>query len=320
MLARRFVVGIVHQSFSKNAVLCANEIVKMMFSLVMTSRAHSSNLSRHLSSLIRTSPRMGVPALVYLVVNLISYPALARIDASTFTAISQLKVLATALFAMFMLGTKVSGRKWRTLAMMVAGVTIISLESSPDSKHAHADIVSAHEHGDEHVSIWSELADLDYLLGVACAATQTLLSGFAAIYFEKVLKAKGSDLNVWDRNIQLAIFSIAIYFPSSFIETEGNPFAGFTGMVWFVVFLHAAGGILVALSVLYSNSITKTVAVCGSLVLTTVLGKVLFDAPLNGVILIGCVIVILSIFSYRDDSEVEEKMAKLSSGPAPHET
>ncbi|KAK3273309.1 hypothetical protein CYMTET_18443 [Cymbomonas tetramitiformis] len=60
MLARRFVVGIAHQSFSKNAVLCANEIVKMIFSLVMTSRAHSSNLSRHLTSLIRTSsPRMG---------------------------------------------------------------------------------------------------------------------------------------------------------------------------------------------------------------------------------------------------------------------
>jgi len=36
---------------------------------------------------------MAVPAVVYLVVNLISYPALERINASVFTAVSQLKVL-----------------------------------------------------------------------------------------------------------------------------------------------------------------------------------------------------------------------------------
>jgi hypothetical protein len=35
---------------------------------------------------------MFVPAVVYLIVNLISYPALERINASVFTAISQLKV------------------------------------------------------------------------------------------------------------------------------------------------------------------------------------------------------------------------------------
>ena len=44
--------------------------------------------------------------------------------------------------------------------------------------------------------------------------------------------------------------------------------------MWCIALLHASGGILVALSVLYSNSITKTVAVCGALVLTTVLGNV----------------------------------------------
>jgi hypothetical protein len=74
------------------------------------------------------------------------------------------------------------------------------------------------------------------------------------------------------------------------------------------VFLHASGGILVALAVLYSNSITKTVAVCGALVLTTILGNVFFDAPLNGPILLGCLIVILSIFGYRDDCNIEDQL------------
>ena len=79
------------------------------------------------------------PAVVYLVVNLISYPSLERINASVFTAISQLKVLATALFAMLMLRTHVSGRKWRTLTLMVMGVTLISWESAPEmSQVAHS--------------------------------------------------------------------------------------------------------------------------------------------------------------------------------------
>ena len=66
-------------------------------------------LREHLRRVAKHSPRMAVPTVVYLVVNLISYPALERINASVFTAISQLKVLATAFFAVLMLGTPVSG-------------------------------------------------------------------------------------------------------------------------------------------------------------------------------------------------------------------
>jgi hypothetical protein len=45
----------------------------------------------HLKRVVLSSRPMAVPAVVYLVVNLISYPALERINASVFTAISQLK-------------------------------------------------------------------------------------------------------------------------------------------------------------------------------------------------------------------------------------
>jgi hypothetical protein len=76
--------------------------------------------------------------------------------------------------------------------------------------------------------------------------------------------------------------------------------------VWFISCLHAAGGILVALSVLYSDSVTKTVAVSGALVLTTVLGHSFFGAPLDSNIILGCVVTILSIFTYRDDAALED--------------
>ena len=122
---------------------------------------------------------------------------------------------------------------------------------------------------------------------------------------------ESSSLCAQDRNIQLAFYSIIIYFPMAVQQTNFDILAGFTPLVWFVSCLHAAGGILVALSVLYSSSVTKTVAVSGALVLTTILGHTLFDAPLNSNILMGCIVTILSIFTYRDDGAVEKLLESL---------
>jgi hypothetical protein len=46
-------------------------------------------------------------------------------------------------------------------------------------------------------------------------------------------------------------------------------------------------------------------------VLTAGLGNTFFGAPLNGPIALGCGVVILSVFAYRDDCEVEETLARL---------
>ncbi|ACO61146.1 Drug/Metabolite transporter superfamily [Micromonas commoda] len=329
MLARRYAVGVIRLKFSKNAVLAVNELMKLAFCLFMATRdpqkhgggginatTRRRRRRAHLRAVVAGSRPMAVPAVVYLVVNLISYPALERINASVFTAISQLKVLATAFFAVLMLGTPISGRKWRTLTVMVLGVTLVSWESAPDA--------------DGLTKSGGDVIAWDYAVGIACAGVQTALSGFGSIYFEMMLK-RGSVLtvggggtglgggergpetfSVWDRNIQLAMYSIAIYLPMAFLDVGGaNILEGWTPLVWGIACLHASGGVLVALSVLYSSSVTKTVAVCASLVLTTVMGNALFDAPLNGAIGLGCAVVVIAVFGYRDDCDVEEELRRL---------
>ena len=246
---------------------------------------------------------MAVPAVVYLVVNLISYPALERISTSVFTAISQLKVLATAFFAVLMLGTPVSVRKWRTLSLMVLGVTLVSLESAPP---ASPDAPSAEFNG-------------EYIVGILCAGDADCSPVSAPSTSEMVLKRRGVALRMSrsrcvGQERQLALYSVAIYLPTACLETGGNVLRGWTPLVWGIACLHAAGGILVALSVLYTSSITKTVAVCASLVLTTVLGNVFFDAPLNGAIMLGCFVVILTVFGYRDDCDVDEELRGYARG------
>lgn len=331
MLARRYAVGVLKLQFSKNAVLFVNELMKLAFSVAMEWRRVNreggrdgvspvsprrlfrpkGGLRGHLKRVARHSPRMAVPAIVYLIVNLISYPALARINASVFTAISQLKVLATAFFAVIMLRTPVSVRKWRTLTVMVMGVVLVSWESAPTNNVKSID---------GNVATSSSVSP-EYAFGVLCAGVQTMLSGFGSIYFELMLKQKGVvesnqspdsyQFSVWDRNIQLALYSCVIYFPMAWVETGGlGILSGWTPLVWGIACLHASGGILVALSVFYTSSVTKTVAVCASLVLTTFLGHEFSDAPLNGAIVIGCAVVILSVFGYRDDCAVDEALGK----------
>ena len=180
MLARRYAVGVLRLNFNKSSVLLVNETMKLFVSVVATiyfppaqphPPAEASHGVKKIKLVLQHSFKMAVPAAVYLIVNLISYPALERIDASVFTAISQLKVLATAICAVLMLSSHISARKWRTLSTLVIGVTLISVNSTPEN------------HTKKHFG-------REYLIGIACAATQTALSGFASVYFEKTLKAK----------------------------------------------------------------------------------------------------------------------------------
>jgi UDP-sugar transporter A1/2/3 len=83
-------------------------------------------------------------------------------------------------------------RKWRALATLFLGVVLISNEAFPKSANATA----AHA-----------LALKDFLVGMFAAGGDVLLSGFASIYFEMVLKSKTETFSVWDRNIQLSFWS-----------------------------------------------------------------------------------------------------------------
>ncbi len=81
-------------------------------------------------------------------------------------------------------------------------------------------------------------------------------------------------------------------------ETVGTNWSFLT---FSVSFLGALGGLLVAATLKYADSILKTMASAGAIVLSTILGHVWMDGPMDMVTCIGGITTILSIMNYSWD-------------------
>ena len=81
--------------------------------------------------LIAHSWKMMVPAVIYLVMNILGFVALGHLDASTFSIVAQMKVFTTAIFSVLILGRDLHLRKWRALTTLTLGVILISNEAMP---------------------------------------------------------------------------------------------------------------------------------------------------------------------------------------------
>jgi hypothetical protein len=67
-----------------------------------------------------------------------------------------------------------------------------------------------------------------FAIGMAASFGDVLLSGFVSIYFEMVLKSKTETFSVWDRNLQLAFWSMLIYAPIMLYDRPNDPFGGWS--------------------------------------------------------------------------------------------
>ena len=134
--------------------------------------------------------------------NILGFVALGHLDASTFSIVAQMKVFTTAIFSVFILGRNLPARKWRALATLTLGVVLISNEAMPRSQPGPNETRRDHEHRYR-----------SFMIGMAASFGDVVLSGFVSIYFEKVLKSKSETYSVWDRNFQLAFWSMVIHLP-----------------------------------------------------------------------------------------------------------
>lgn len=159
--------------------------------------------------------------------------------------------------------------------------------------------------------------------GLAAVVASCLSSGFAGVYFEKILK--GSSGSVWLRNLQLGLFGTALglvglwWAEGTAVASQGF-FFGYTPAVWGVVLNQAFGGLLVAVVVKYADNILKGFATSLSIVLSTVASIRLFGFHLDPLFALGAGLVIGAVYLYSLPRGAVKAIASASaSGPCIHQ-
>ena len=298
---RRYSQGVLKERYSSYEVLLLGEVVKLVFSAFMihSSLVHSSSGQTILSRLVylsKKSLKMAVLALIYGAMNILSFVALRNIGAGTFTIFAQCKILTTASFSAIMLNRSYSWAQWRALIQLMVGVLLFSVNLFDNN-----DVDDDNGSG---ITTWGSA-----ILGTGAVVTEVTLSGFASIYFEKVIKHDAEKLGIWERNFQLALGSIPIYI--LFILHAGGGEAGYGGgwsyLASTLAMLGAAGGLLVALSIKHGDSILKTLATTGAIILSSFLDHYLLSGPLTFVMILGGINVVLAICNYSFDATPNPK-------------
>jgi len=250
---------------------------------------HGGLLAMYTQSL-RRSWKVCVPACIYFFQNILAFVALQNLEAGVFAVLSQLKTLTTAVFSVAILGKRLSPNQWRALCLLVLAAVLIESPPPPAPSCLVDDAPLAPP---QHRA--------NNALGVAAVLGIATLSGFAGVYFERILKS--SEATLWERNFQLSAYSIvfAVINIALFDRDkvwENGFFGGYSWAAAAIVFTSAAGGILVAVVVKYTDNIVKSFATAIAICLTSLLSIPLLGASLNRVFWVGALMVVLSIFNY----------------------
>ncbi|XP_012711410.2 UDP-galactose translocator isoform X1 [Fundulus heteroclitus] len=228
--------------------------------------------------------KLAVPSLIYTLQNNLQYVAISNLPAATFQVTYQLKILTTALFSVLMLRKSLSRVQWVSLLLLFAGVAIVQVQQEGNKEAAVADGSSQ-----------------NYSVGVVAVVVSCLSSGFAGVYFERILK--GSAASVWMRNVQLGVFGTALgllgmwWNDGGAVARRGFLF-GYTGMVWCVILNQAFGGLLVAVVVKYADNILKGFATSFSIIVSTVMSVYLFSFHVDLLFTAGAGLVIGAVYMY----------------------
>lgn len=316
-LLRRYSSGVLHEQATSQSILAVGEILKGAFCAVMVFRGnegrcgkrettgdtHDEGLTRAPSDkslcriskkLIMTSGPMVVPAVIFLAMNLLSFVALRRISASAFTLIQQSKIIFTAVLSRLFLSRVLSYTKWRALVTLVCALVIICIETKPS--HSPASTTQPISTAPVPLPDDDSRRWLEYSVGIAAVSVESFLSGLSNVYFEKVLKS--TPLSLWERNVQLACYSLLIYVPMAFHAHPTSILFGWSWVTWVVAALSALGGILVGLILNYMDSIAKNLSLSIAIVLTTLFDHFFFNGPMNVQIVASTGVVIISILNY----------------------
>jgi UDP-galactose transporter len=240
--------------------------------------------------------KMSVPALCYTVQKNCLFLALRHLEAAVYQVTYQAKILTTALFSCALLGKPMSYKQVMALCVLAVGVAVIQEDGLAEKQRASA-------------------VEQRPIVGLLAVAVACMTSGFAGTFFELQLKTPSfshsscsqelaKEFSMWVRNMHLAMFALSIGLVGSFykdgaIILERGFLQGYTPLTWLVIFLEAAGGIVVALVIKYTDNILKNFATAISIVTSTAVSSWAMNFAVTPTFTVGTVLVLLAVPMYQ---------------------
>lgn len=291
ILSIRFVRTLPGDRFYATSAVVMAEVLKVVTCLIIILLQKKLNVKEAALFLYdcivvqyKDTLKLAVPSLIYTLQNNLQYIAISNLPAATFQVTYQLKILTTALFSVLMLRKSLSRIQWVSLLLLFAGVAIVQVQ----------------QEGNKESTVTNDSSQ-NYMVGLVAVVISCLSSGFAGVYFEKILK--GSSASVWMRNVQLGVFGTALgllgmWWNDGTAISQKGFFFGYTSMVWCVIFNQAFGGLLVAVVVKYADNILKGFATSFSIIVSTVASIYLFGFHVDLMFTAGAGLVIGAVYMY----------------------
>ena len=214
------------------------------------------------------------PCLLYLVQNNLQLMAIQELPTNVYVVCSQLKTVTSAFFGVCILRKPLRKQQVLSILLLIAGVSMVQVEYTPSQ-------VNSPIHTSGLISVI-----------VAC-----IFSGLAGTLLEKWYKQSGASL--WCRNMFLSFVTLPAALLSMFTEVLPiQSISNFDSVVYLVIVLQAAGGLIVAGVMKFSSNLLKCFAVSISIILCSVAGFQLSDDEISVLAMVGTCLVIVSIWLF----------------------
>ncbi|XP_071726262.1 CMP-sialic acid transporter 2-like isoform X2 [Rutidosis leptorrhynchoides] len=217
-----------------------------------------------------------IPAALYLVKNLLQYYIFAYVDAPGYQILKNLNIISTGVLYHIILKKKLSEVQWAAFVLLCAGCTTAQLNPSSD-----------------HVLQTP-------FLGWMMAIIMALLSGFAGVYTEAIIKKRPSrNINV--QNFWLYVFGMSFNVVAILVQdfnavVDKGFFHGYSLITVLMIINHALSGIAVSMVMKYADNIVKVYSTSVAMLLTAVVSVFLFNFHLSLAFFLGSTVVSVSIY------------------------
>ncbi|CAJ1971652.1 unnamed protein product [Sphenostylis stenocarpa] len=196
-----------------------------------------------------------IPAALYLVKNLLQYYIFAYVDAPGYQILKNLNIISTGVLYRIILKKRLSEIQWAAFVLLTAGCTTAQLNSKGILSLGYLPLVSI-------ISWWKAVKRLgDGNRELLTFVVMALLSGFAGVYTEAIIKKRPSrNINV--QNFWLYVFGMCFNAVAMLVQDfdavmNKGFFHGYSFITVLMIFNHALSGIAVSMVMKYADNIVK---------------------------------------------------------------